>query len=61
MDDFNREILQVSIEASLPSAKVIAGLEQLIDWRGKPERIRVDNEPEFIAQKMKDWCDFQSN
>lgn len=59
MDDFNREILQVSIEASLPSAKVISGLEQLIEWRGKPEKIRVDNGPEFIAQKMKDWCSFQ--
>lgn len=59
MDDFNREILQVSIDSSLPSAKVISSLEQLTQWRGKAEKIRVDNGPEFIAQKMKDWRNFQ--
>lgn len=59
MDDFNREILQVDIAASLPAAKVISSLEQLTQWRGKPEKIRVDNGPEFIAQKMRDWCNFQ--
>ncbi len=43
MDDFNREVLQLSIDTSLPSAKVIARLEELTEWRGKPEKIRVDN------------------
>jgi putative transposase len=41
IDDFNREILSICIDTSLPSAKVISELEKLIEWRGKPEKIRV--------------------
>ena len=60
IDDFNREILSICVDTSLPSSRVIRELNQLIEWRGKPERIRVDNGPEFIAQVMKDWCEDQS-
>lgn len=56
IDDFNREILSISIDTSLPSARVISVLEQLVEWRGKPDKIRVDNGPEFIAEKLKIWC-----
>ena len=43
-------------DTSLPSARVISELEQLVEWRGKPDKIRVDNGPEFIAEKLKIWC-----
>ncbi len=56
IDDFNREILNVTIDISLPAVKVVSQLEQLIDLRGKPEKIRVENAPEFIAEKLKKWC-----
>ena len=57
IDDFNREILNITIDTSLPSARVISQFKQVIEWRGKPEKIRVDNGPEFIAIKLKMWCE----
>ncbi len=53
IDDFNREALCIAIDTSLPAARVIRELDQLIAWRGKPERLRMDNGPEFIAHAAK--------
>ena len=38
IDDFNKEILNITIDTSLPSTKVVSQLEQLIEWRGSPEK-----------------------
>ena len=35
---------------------MIRVLEQLKDERGLPEKIRVDNGPEFTGSKLKDWA-----
>lgn len=43
LDDFNREGLAIEVDFSLPAARVIRTLEQVIEWRGKPLNIRVDN------------------
>jgi len=59
IDDYNREGLNITIDTSLTSARVIRELEKLIAWRGKPERIRVDNGPEFIAAAMAQWANNQ--
>jgi putative transposase len=56
IDDYNREILTVETDTSLPTLRVIRVLEQLIEYRGSPEMIRVDNGPEFISEKLDTWC-----
>ncbi len=56
IDDFNREALNITIDTSLTSKRVIRELDRLIAWRGAPERIRVDNGPEFIAAAMDQWA-----
>ena len=56
MDDYNREVLAVEADSSLPSLRVIRILEQLKEHRGLPQMIRVDNGPEFISFKLDSWC-----
>src|SRR5690554_5828401 len=43
LDDFNREGLGIEVDFSLPAERVIRSLNQIIEWRGKPLVIRVDN------------------
>lgn len=43
IDDFNREGLGIEVDFSLPAERVIRSLNQIIEWRGKPLAIRVDN------------------
>ena len=43
LDDFNREGLAIEIDFSLPAERVVRALNQIIEWRGKPQAIRVDN------------------
>jgi putative transposase len=57
LDDFNREALAIEVDTSLRAERVVRVLEQIIQWRGKPERIRVDNGPEFISGKLGLWCE----
>jgi putative transposase len=56
IDDFNREGLAIEVDLSLPSERVIRALNQVIEWRGKPQTIRCDNGPEYISTKLKDWA-----
>lgn len=57
VDDYNREVLGIEIDFSLPSSRVIRSLNQIIAWRGQPDAIRVDNGPEFISQTFALWAE----
>ena len=59
IDDFNREALSIAVDTSLPAQRVIRELEKLVEWRGKPEKIRSDNGPEFVATALSEWCQDQ--
>lgn len=54
-DDFNRESLKIEINTSLPATRVIRALAELVELRGAPRRLRLDNGPEFISAALKDW------
>jgi len=56
IDDYNREVLNVTSDRSISSQRVIRELSRLIEWRGKPQHIRVDNGPEFLAHSIELWC-----
>jgi putative transposase len=59
IDDFNREVLGIEVDYSLPTARVIRTLERIIEERGKPARLRMDNGPEFISTTFELWCSSQ--
>ncbi len=56
VDDYNRELLHIEADISLPALRVIRVLEYLKEFRGLPKMIRVDNGPEFISHKLDGWC-----
>ena len=43
LDDFNREGLGIEVDFSPPAERVIRSLDRIIERRGKPSTIRVDN------------------
>ena len=57
LDDFNREGLGIEIDFSLPADRVIRSLDRIMEWRGQPGSIRVDNGPEYVSGKLLAWAE----
>jgi putative transposase len=57
LDDFNREGLGIEVDFSQPAERVIRSLNRIIEWRGKPCIIRVDNGPEYISETLRIWAE----
>jgi putative transposase len=47
------------VDFSLPAERVIRSLNRIIEWRGKPLAIRVDNGPEYVSGKLIAWAEKQ--
>lgn len=56
IDDHNREALMITIDTSLSSRRITRELDRLIEWRGAPEVIRMDNGPEFTSAVFDAWA-----
>ncbi len=56
MDGYTREALAIEVDTSLAGARVVRVLERLQQTRQAPERIQVDNGPEFISQVLDQWA-----
>jgi len=59
MDDYNREGLTIEVGRSLPAQRVVRALQQVIEWRGKPDALRCDNGPEYISLELIHWANEQ--
>lgn len=57
IDTCTREALAIEVDTSLPSARVVRVLEQLITERGRPTQIVLDNGPELISRRLDQWAD----
>jgi putative transposase len=57
LDDYNRELLGVEIDFSLPASRVVQVLTRLVECSGRPAQLRTDNGPEFSSANLSEWCE----
>lgn len=57
VDDHSREVLAIEVDLSLPTQRVIRILDQIVLRRGYPEKIRMDNGPEFTSFRLACWAE----
>jgi transposase InsO family protein len=58
VDDYSRESLAIEVGQSITGEQVVAVMTRLAALRGVPQRIRVDNGPEFISRAVDQWATF---
>lgn len=56
VDDYTRECLAVEVDTSIGGMRVARVLDQLVEFRGRPEGITVDNGPEFAGRALDFWA-----
>lgn len=56
VDDYTRESPGILVYNSIPAYRVTAFVDQIALFRSYPERIRVDNGPEFTSAHFHHWA-----
>ncbi len=56
VDDFTRECVAIEVDTSLSGERVTRVLDQVIDRRGKPQCLVMDNGPEFAGRALDAWA-----
>ena len=56
VDDYTRECLGVEVDTGMGGVYVARVLDRLIEHRGKPVGITVDNGPEFAGRALDAWA-----
>ena len=56
VDDCTREALACEADSSLGGARVARVLERLVEARGKPAALLMDNGPEFTSRALDQWA-----
>lgn len=57
LDDFDCEGLCIEVDFLLLAEQVVRSLNQIIEWRGPPQTMRVDNGPEYVSGKFIEWAE----
>ena len=55
MDVYSRECLNIYADSKITGDTVVDILDSISYHKGRPERIRVDNGPEFISKALDNW------
>ncbi len=61
VDEYTRECLAIEVARRVGAAQVVELLRWLTLTRGRPEHLRSDNGPEFIAQGVRSWLQEQGS
>lgn len=56
LDIVTRESLSIEVDFSLPARRVIRVLDRLLETRGTPKSIRIDNGTEFTSKIFVEWA-----
>ncbi len=56
LDEYSRECLAIEVDTSLTGARVARVLDQIVERRGAPKEILIDNGPEFTSRALDAWA-----